>query len=65
MPLSIFVACGSSTFSADDSDAQTVDPQNDASSGDSQTADGSTEDEPPPPTWCQLNAPKALFCADF
>jgi len=65
-PLAILVACGSSTFSADDSDAQTVDPQNDAG-GDSQTtaSDASTEAAPPTPTWCQTNAPNAFFCADF
>jgi hypothetical protein len=69
LPLSIFIACGSSTFSSDDSDASSVSPQNDASAGDSQAtaSDASTDADaaPPPPTWCQTNAPNALFCADF
>jgi hypothetical protein len=71
VPLSIFVACGSSTFTSDNSDAATVDPFNDASLGDSQTtsdasdASDDADASPATPTWCQLNAPNAFFCADF
>jgi hypothetical protein len=64
VPLSIFVACGSSTFTSADQDAQTVNPLNDANSGDSQTTSDASVDDAGP-TWCQLNAPKAYFCADF
>lgn len=67
-PLAILAACGSDTFSADQ-DAQTVDPLNDGSFGDSQTTDASADVDaappPPVPTWCQVNAKDAYFCADF
>ncbi|MEO7113863.1 MAG: hypothetical protein ABI183_25710 [Polyangiaceae bacterium] len=66
IPLSILVACGSSTFTSDDQDAQTVNPQNDAGGSDSQTtASDASAEASPPPTWCQTNAAGAYFCADF
>lgn len=70
IPLSIFVACGSSTFTSDDQDGSTVSPQNDSGEGDSQatTSDAGADADaaaPPPPTWCQTNAPAAFLCADF
>ena len=66
--LGSFVACGSNSFSGDDDDqdAQTVSPQGDATFADAiATSDAGPDVTPPPPTWCQTNAPNAFFCADF
>jgi hypothetical protein len=65
VPASIFVACGSNTFSSDDADGATVTPQNDASSGDALSPSDAGDAGTLPPTWCQTNAPTAFFCADF
>ncbi len=65
VPASIFLACGSSTFSADDADGATVTPQNDASNSDAPSTSDAGDGSTLPPTWCQTNAPNAFFCADF
>jgi hypothetical protein len=67
VPLAILAACGSDTFTSAE-DAGTV------SAGDGGTptdatipsdANADVDAAPLPPTWCQLNAPNAFFCADF
>jgi hypothetical protein len=66
LPLALLAACGSNSFSSNDSDAATVTGEGDSSlSSDTSSSQDAGIDTGPTLTWCQMHAPTAIFCADF